>query len=217
NFIAQELGLWQNWAKTYVRGATVLGNFDPNTLVMWINKNYCKNGYAYLVPFDSRKASIVLVVTDIVEKEVNYFWEECLYTENIKYTIIDEYTLEHRSGYIYPHKTDNIYFAGNAGGGMDSLLGFALVSGIIMGGMAGRSIATGQDYEKLIEFVVKRNRRTYEIRKSFNKLGNKDYDIILSVLGLPGIKHLIYDTHTNVLKLAAGVIRLANKKRLFKE
>jgi len=47
-----------------------IGDFDPNNLIMWINKDYCKNGYAYLSPFNSKKASVILVVTDVNEKKL---------------------------------------------------------------------------------------------------------------------------------------------------
>ncbi|HYF75482.1 MAG TPA: FAD-dependent oxidoreductase, partial [Candidatus Nitrosocosmicus sp.] len=33
---AEETGIWQDWLKTYVRGAIILGDFDPSKLVMWI-------------------------------------------------------------------------------------------------------------------------------------------------------------------------------------
>ena len=35
---------------TYVRCATVFGDFDPTSMTVWLNKDYCKNGYAYLTP-----------------------------------------------------------------------------------------------------------------------------------------------------------------------
>ena len=89
--ISSELGCWFEHLNTYIKGAVVLGSFDPNTLHVWINKDYCKNGYAYLTPFSDHKASLILIVTDVNEKEIDSYWELFLNTENLKYTIIEEY------------------------------------------------------------------------------------------------------------------------------
>ena len=40
--LTKELGCWHETIQTYIKGATVLGNFDTNTLIMWINKNTAK-------------------------------------------------------------------------------------------------------------------------------------------------------------------------------
>lgn len=100
---AEEAGVWQDWLRTYVRGAIILGDFDPGKLVVWINKDYCKNGYVYMTPFDSHRASIVVIATDVNEKEIDRYWELFMYGESIKNPIIEEFTLAHKSGFVYPH------------------------------------------------------------------------------------------------------------------
>jgi len=65
---------------------------------MWINKDYCKNGYAYLSPFNSKKASVILVVTDVNEKEIDHYWKAFLDYENINYTIVEEFKQAHDTG-----------------------------------------------------------------------------------------------------------------------
>lgn len=210
---AKELGCWHETVKTYVRGAVVLGDFDPNTLVMWINKDYCKNGYAYLTPYDNRKVSIILVVTDVNEREVDHYWELFLYYENIKYTIIEEFKQAHDTGFAYPHRVGNLYLAGNAGGAIDPFLGFGQLSSITMGVMAARSIVNGTDYEKLVKIIVRHNHQLYQMRKAFNNADNDMYDLIVTSIGLPGIKHLFYYTNLNIIKSGAFVLKLAAKIR----
>lgn len=209
----KELGCWNESVKTYLRGAVVLGEFDPNTLVMWINNDYCKNGYAYLTPFNDKKASIILVVTDVNEKEVDHYWELFLDYENIKYTIIEEFKQAHDTGFAYPHRVDNIYFAGNAGGAIDPFLGFGQKNSIIMGAMAAQSIAEGKDYEKLLKYIKKHNQQLYQMRKAFNNADNDMYDFIVASIGFPGIKHLFYYTNFNVVKYGAYLLKFAAKIR----
>ncbi|TYQ17975.1 UNVERIFIED_CONTAM: flavin-dependent dehydrogenase [Acetivibrio alkalicellulosi] len=208
----KELGCWHETIKTYVKGGTILGNFDPNTLIMWINKDYCKNGYAYLTPYNEKKASLILVVSEINSNEVDHFWELFWNTENFNYTIIEEFKQEHETGYAYPHKVGNIYLAGNAGGSIDPFLGFGQLSSITMGIMAARSMVYGKDYEKLIKkVVIRHNQWIYEMRKAYNKADNNMYDMIVTGIGLPGIKHLFYHTNFNVIRFGYFYYRLMSK------
>jgi len=215
NDYTQELGCWTEWVNTYVRGAIVLGDFDPNTLIVWIDKSYCKSGYAYLTPFDRNRASIALIVTDVSEREIDYYWEQFLYTEKIKYTIVEEYKLNHKSGYVYPHHVGNIYLIGDSGGVMEPFLGFGQMSSIISGVMAARAIAEGKDYEKLLQPLVRNNLNFHEFRKAYDLIGNKGYDILMTLIGLPGIKHLLYYSSFNAFKYGSYLMRLIpkNKKR----
>lgn len=208
---SEELGCWQKFVRAYVRGATVLGNFDPNTLIVWLNKDYCKNGYAYLTPFNHQKASINLITTDVDEKEIDYYWELFLYGANIQYEIIEGYKLEHNLGIAYPRIYKNLILTGNAAGGADPFLGFGLYNALTMGVAAARTIAKGWDYEKQIKGVIQRNLQLKRFRKAFNNLNNKDYDNLITAIGLPGIRHLIYGTSLNITKTGALAISLMER------
>lgn len=208
----EELGCWQAWLDTYAKGALLLGDFDPNMLIMWLNKDYCKNGYAYLTPFSERKAAVVLVVSDVNEREIDKYWELFLYKANIKYTIIEEFKLEHRAGYVYPKTVGNIMFVGNSAGGIDSYLGFGHFNALTMGVSAARAIALGKDYDKLIESITTRNKQMREFRKLFNTLNNKQLDNIVASLRIPGIKQLLYDTNFNAPKYGAYIGSIVTKR-----
>lgn len=211
--MTNELGCWNEWFQGYERCATVLGDFDENTIIMWIDKKYCKKGYAYLAPYDSHKAFISLVVSDVNEKEVDYYWKEFLYTENLRLTMVDEFKIPHSSGYAYPHKIDNMYFTGNAGGATDSFLGFGQFNAITMGIMAARSIINGEDYEMLIKDIVKRNKQYYHLRKEFNDLRNRHYNHLMGLVGKPGIKHVLYHSPINVLKSGSAYMKHKYRKK----
>ena len=174
---------------------------------MWLNKDYCKDGYAYLTPFSRERASLVLVVTDVEEKEVDNYWSLFLNAENIKYEIIETFKLPHNAGYVYPPALGKFIFVGNAAGGFEPFLGFGLLHGIIMGISAARTIATGKSYEKQIKSVISENIRMRYIRKTFNTLTNRGYDNIVSLIGMPGIKQVLYDSRINIVKAGAFLSR----------
>jgi flavin-dependent dehydrogenase len=209
----ETLGCWQTWLNTYIRGAVILGDFDPHELKVWINKNYCKRGYAYLTPFNEKRASLILITSDVNEKEIDHFWELFLYTENLKYTITEEYKLEHTSGFVYPLKTGNILFAGNAGGAIDPFLGFGQFNSITQGIMAARSIVFNQDYENLVGKIIHKNLNLLQIRKAYDMLDNNGYDMLIKSLGLPGIKHVAYYTPLDVVKALSTLLKLVPSRK----
>lgn len=213
NDYTEELGCWQEWMNTYVKGARVYGDFDPEALMVWINQDYCKKGYAYLTPFDNKRAALALVVTDIDEAEVDLYWKLFLDTENISYAIEEEFTLNHKSGFVYPHKIKNIYFAGNSAGVIDPFLGFGQMNALATGVLAARSITTGADYEKLLKSIVKSHLQQHEFRKAFDRANHLTYDIIMSSVGFPGIRHILYKSPINVVRLGAAVLKLLPQKK----
>lgn len=208
----EELGCWQEWLNTYVIGAVILGNFDKSSMTVWLDKTYSKKGYAYLTPFNDNRASLNLVVTDVNIKEVEAYWELFLFTENIKYTFIETFKVNHVSGFVYPHQIGNIFLTGNAGGGIDPFLGFGVLGAISSGVMAARAIVHCKDFEKLLQNNINHNLQLYEFRKAFNLVNNNEIDLIVTAIGLPGIKQIIYDSPLNIVNSFGTILQL--KRRL---
>jgi digeranylgeranylglycerophospholipid reductase len=211
NNYTNELGCWHERVSGWIRGAVVLGDFNPNEIIMWINKDYTNKGYAYLTPFSDKKASVSLYVPYGTEKEIDHYWQLFVYTENIKYTIIEEFKRNHHSGSVFPLKVNNILFAGSSGGTVDPFLGFSQVNSIMQGVYAAQSIANNYDYEDVSRKLVQKNNDLWEFRKSFDTMSNKAYDKIISSIGFLGVKELIYKTQVNVFKVGASALKLKNK------
>ncbi len=209
--MAEKLGCWTDWIRGIVKGAVLEGSFDPQELIMWLNKTYCKEGYAYLSPFSDTKASINLYVPNVSIEGIDYYWDLFLKDLHFKYEIVETFKVKHGSGHVYPHKVDNILLAGNAGGAIDPFLGFGVVKSIMMGGLSAKSIIEGSDYEKLVKNIYKQNLRLYEIRKSFNMASNENYDTMVKFIGTPGAKPMIYDAPLNVLKIGNVGLKLKRK------
>ncbi len=211
-----ELGCWQKkWISGYVRVAVLHGDFNPCELIMWINKKYCKNGYAYLTPYNSQKASLALFVPDIEPQELNQFWELFLSTENIKYKTVEEAVIMHESGFVYPHKVGNILFAGNSGGMLDPFLGFGQTKSIFSGIYAAQAIAEKKNYDELLIPFQKDLAAMYEFRKAINNSTDRAYDYLLTSLGLPGVKNVLYNLPVNFVKYGGYILGFSNKKRKF--
>ncbi len=209
--ITKKLKCWNELVSGWIKGAIVKYDFDPTELIVWVNRKYCKSGYAYLCPYDSKKASLLLFVPYISKIDIDHYWKQFIEIEKLEYNILEEFYVEHFSGYVYPHKFKNIYFVGSAGGAISPLLGFGQTNSISMGVFSAQSIVEGMDYESLISNVIKKELSMYELRKSFNRLSNRGYDNLLKVMALPGLKHLFYNTNINIAKYGAGALKLGNK------
>lgn len=211
--VARELGCWTDIINGFVVGAVVEGAFDPNELIIWMNRRYCKNGYVYQCPYDDKRAAITAFVPYSSQNDSVYYWNRFLELEKISYHIIEEFSVQHSCGWVYPHKVDNIYLIGSAGGAIDSLLGFGQLNSIAMGVFAAQSLVEGLDYEKLLEMMMKKLKSFYEIRKAYNKARNKDFDTLIKLMAFPGIKHLTYNTHLNVLNYIGKVLHLKERMK----
>lgn len=209
--VAEELGCWTDWVRGIVKGAVIVGSFDPQELIMWLNKSYCKEGYAYLTAFNDSKASVCLYVPDTSLEEIDYYWNLFLKDVHFNYKIVETFKVKHGSGHVHPHRVGNILLAGNVGGAIDPFLGFGVVKSVTMGGLAAKSIIEGSDYEKLVKNIYKQNLRLYEIRKNLDMASNDNYDTIVKLIGIPGVKPVVYDMPFNVLKLGNVSLKLKRK------
>ncbi|MCX7921698.1 MAG: NAD(P)-binding protein [Clostridia bacterium] len=187
---ADELGCWNEWFMSCVRGAIILGDFDPSTLVMWTGKEFCKSGYAIMAPFDKYRASISLVVPNANEKEIDYYWDLFLSASGIKYTLVEEFKFTYRSGNTYPLKVNNIFFAGNSAGCIEPFFGFGQVNAMVTGIAAARAISQGLDYESQIHEIITRNLWIKHLRNTYHKQYEDDIASIISNVGFPKAKQL---------------------------
>lgn len=177
----------------YVRIATVLGDFNTKSVKVWMNTVYAKHGYAYLVPVSAKDARLVLIVDNIKPDQLDYYWNEFLSTENITYTIIETKDIRHIVGGVFPVQYDNVFLAGNAGGCIDSLLGFGTLKSILSGVMAAKCMINGLDYNKSMKSITKDVKAKYEFRKVFNTFDNQDMDTFTSIENLPVVKQFIFN------------------------
>lgn len=209
--ITSTLGLWEDVSSNWVMGATVLGSFDPNAMMMWLNTEYARSGYAYLTPINRKSASLVLIVSDVKREEIGYYWKKFWEIEGFTYKVASLWDLEHSSGYVYPHQVGNILFVGNSGGFLGAFLGFALYSGLVSGVLAARALVRGYNYEESIAQLVAHGKFSITLRRTLDSLTNKGFDHLVALLTTPGIKQLVYNTNLDFVKSTAVLLDIVNK------
>ncbi|HQD76936.1 MAG TPA: NAD(P)-binding protein [Bacillota bacterium] len=203
-YFAKELGLWTDVFRGWVRGAVVSGSFNPHTWIVWYNKKYANNGYAYLGPFNSNTATLVLVVSDVKEDELEAHWKLFLETEKIEYREEERFVIEHITGTCRPREFGNMIFVGNSAGLIESVFGFGLYNAIVSGVLAAESLVYNKSYEESISFLDEKLHQSNLLRRRLNVFENKDYDQLLEFFNIPLFDKLIYHTNLDILKIHAG-------------
>lgn len=193
NKLSNKLNVWTSTFNTYIRIATLVGDFKSNAAIMWLNTEYARNGYAYLLPYSKKNANLTLVVNHITPQELDHYWRKFLGMERIPYKILETRDTEYVTGIVSPLKLGNIYFAGNSGGLTESCLGCGIINAIESGIITGRCIAKKLDYDRLMHNIVNIIKSNHELRKFLNTFDNEDFDRFVSFLGSPGIKQFIYN------------------------
>lgn len=209
--ITEQLTEWRNTASTWIKGATVLGEFEPHTAKIWFNTEYARSGYGYLMPFDRYRASLILVSAYTLKEELDKMWQTFLYSEKLNYEIVETFETDMDTGIAQSHKVDNIYFVGNAAGFLDPLLGTGFIHAVESGILAARSIAYGHDYEKMVSKIVKKVTTLADHMKAMDNVKNSDYDRMVRILRIPIIKKFVYNANINMIKYVHPAIKLIGK------
>ncbi len=202
--IARELKVWTDAFVSQARIATVVGDFKINSATIWFNEKYSGKAFCYLVPNNSKEATLTLIIDQCSSADLDYYWHNLLLHEDIPYTIIQHYDTEYYCGFVNPLKIKNVSFVGNAAGLTDSFIGVGTFNAIESGILAGQAIAKGLDYKDLVKPISDDIIKLHEFRKAFNTFENKDFDKAVGFIGIPGIKQFIYNNP--LFKIRNGVI-----------
>jgi flavin-dependent dehydrogenase len=207
---AKKLDVWTDTFNTQFRIATILGRFKPTEITLWMNIKYAKNGFCYLIPNNEKEANLVQIVNGITSYELDHYWKEFLFTEDIQHYISGTTDSEHDCGFVNPRQVGNVLFVGNSAGLTDDLVGCGGLNAIESGMLAARAIVYDKDYNTLSMSIFKEIERLHEIRKTINTLNNSETNNLLRVLGTPIIKNVIYNNPFFKISKASKGAKLYN-------
>ncbi|HYE82597.1 MAG TPA: NAD(P)/FAD-dependent oxidoreductase [Clostridia bacterium] len=207
---AKNLGIWTETFNAHARIALILGKFKPTEIIMWLDNSYGKNGFCYLIPMSDREASLVQIVNGITGYELDYYWKQFLFKENINYHISITTDTEHDCGFVQPIQMGNILFVGNAAGFTDDLIGCGSLNAIESGMLAAHAITYGKDYVTLSKPIFEDIVKFHEFRKSMNTMDNAKINLLVKALGLPIIKNTMYNNPFFRMSAASKSSRLYN-------
>jgi digeranylgeranylglycerophospholipid reductase len=211
--IPKQFNIWSESFRAGARIAMVVGDFKPSSVTSWFNVNYANNGFGYLIPHSSKAATLALIVNNCTTKELDYYWDEFIRVEKIKYPIVQISDVEHACGVTVPLKVGNVYFVGNAAGFTDNQVGVGTINAIESGILAATSILTGKDYNKLVQPIFKDIKKLHEFRKLINSYDNYEFDKLIQFIRLPVIKQIMYNNPFMRIQNGAALLKIFNKLR----
>lgn len=206
--IAQKFGVWKQYFPPFgTRLVRVVGKFNPFEIKMWLNTEYAKSGFVYLIPFNSSAAFYGLIAPESDKDGIDALWNNFIDGENISEQIVESYNMEFPVGLSEPLNVGNIYFTGNAGGFIEPFLGCGQVIAMWSGVLAARSIVNNLDYNSESQKIIQKVKTMAVYRRSINKFNDKDFDRLISILGLPIIKNIIYNSSLSIIKYGAYFLK----------
>ncbi len=197
---AKSLGIWQSKLKTWIRGATILGRFNPEEIRYWFNTCYTKSGFAYMVPLGTERASLQLMVPYITQEELSKYWSIFIQGKKINPEIVLHWDIDYEMGLAFPHRVGNTFLIGNSGGFVTSFFGQGVYFSVASGVEAARAIALGSNFEKNMSLFYNILERQARIRQLWDRLDNKDLDRIITLLGSAPVKYPLFHTNLDILQ-----------------
>ncbi|MDD4170525.1 MAG: NAD(P)-binding protein, partial [Desulfotomaculaceae bacterium] len=195
-----------------VKGAIILGRFDPESAMIYFNTGYARQGFGSLKPFSRERALLALNIPGVNHTELDSCWARFMEQENFRLEIIETFEIPYATGLTCRQQVGQILLTGSSGGLTDSFLGLGLMEGILSGALAGKAIAEGLNYEQLIGPLMMQVRRRFAFRKAINTLDNTGMVRLLKFIALPGVKQVIYNTNIDIINLLYPFVKKYNKK-----
>lgn len=205
------LGLNEENFVFMVRSGIIEGKFKQGKVICWMNMEITNNSYIYLIPINENRAMLTMLIGNISQSEVDYYWKRLVLAEDITSDIISTFDCDFHCGKVGVNPYRNIYFIGNAGGMTDDFAGFGIINGIKSGILAAESIVLGKDFEKSIRPIQNKVNQLHNLRIISNSLNNRSWQCLIEIVGFPGVRHAVYKysliKYSHLGKLAGLVIK----------
>ena len=100
--------------------------------------------------------------------------------------------------------------AGRSAGLTERLMGAGAIEAIISGVLAARAIIQGDDYDAMVKPLQDHIENLSAFRNQIEEFSNEDFDKMISFLGTPGIKQMVYNTNINFTDMAGSILKEFN-------
>ena len=207
------MDLWRAGIKGFARLGTLAGNVASSSLKIWFNTSYSRNCFCALTPGKGTTSILMMVADGISHNELEHYWMELVENELQDMRVLEtrdkEFDVGHPKSLVY----GKLLFTGNAGGFLESFIGFGILEAIESGFMAARTIARGLSYDQQTAQLLKHRDNISRFREVIATFNNDDYDRILTLISLPVIKQFIYNNPLFRTEMLSPLARLISKTR----
>lgn len=188
---ARQAGMWRCRTRAVVRGAHILGDFEPGTVHMYLDTTYAGHGFALLIPYSARHALVVLYLVAGPGDRIERKWRLFLTRERLVFDVLSRFDLTYEAGTVDRPRIGNVLLTGKAAGLTEPLLGLGLLSALASGVLAARAVAGLGDYEEMLRPWVRRQQQFVRARAFFDTLDQGTISLLVRTMGLPLVRRLI--------------------------
>lgn len=198
-----------------IKGATVEGTFDKNTVIAWIDYDIAPYGYCFLIPYSEKEANITIAIPDLPENknvETSELWDTfySMVQSQLKQKlpITDQFQITHYlMGICHSARIGNTFYVGNNFGTMMPFMGFGQYASIVSGVYAAYDLCGLGNYEELMKPLRQSYHDALVLRRTMEQISNEGLDrIIHSLNGYWGEK-LFLTKRINPIKVASYLLR----------
>lgn len=149
--IYKDLGFpaWEDG--TWIRGATVLGSFEPGVVTVKRNMPYCENGSLQVIPYSNQSAFIGLTLPQAVQTQIAYQWELYMRTDRMDVEVVETFETFHTNLPFVYKQIENVFLLGNPQVFDNPFISNEKIEAIVAGQSVGKLIAMGGAYESTAE------------------------------------------------------------------
>ncbi len=163
--------------------AVIKGKFEKNKYEAYLNNDYCKGFFAWVVPESEESAIAGLAVKERPSFQFERFMKK-RFGENFK-----SHITSYRGGLIPMHypkaccEKNGIYLVGDAGGHVKATTGGGIIPGMKAAEALAQSLRSGKSYDKLWRKATGRNLwMHWKIRKTLDKFSDNDYNYLIELM-----------------------------------
>lgn len=210
---ARELGVWEDAGDFAIMGGLAMGGFDPTSSTVYFNTDYAGTGYGRITPFNESLAIVGLYITGITNPNASQLFEKFLQMEKLDQLeyIFKIHPPVFSSGRVTKFRVGNVFLIGHSAGLTERVLGVGSYYSLESAVLAIRSIVKAEDYNSVMKVHQKRIENISAFREILKDYKNEDFDNLLSLLGTPGVKQLVYNAELDTTNLVGSIVKLLYK------
>lgn len=186
---SEALTRWTPHIDWSIRGATVLGSFNPTEQHLFFNSRYAKTGYAMISPIDERAAVVGVGVPGASGDEADRYWETfrqevgLFWEREVAQVRVDHLQIGQPSSIV----VGNVVLTGHAGGFCEPLSFSGQCPSLTSGVCAARQIVLG---DRSLDRFARHFRAYYHqalrIRRTVNAWTDKEMDKLVQAVRYAG-------------------------------
>lgn len=186
--------------------AQIEGEFNPDTVQMWLNNDFAPKGYCYILPMNKTTA-LAAIGSPLIQSNIKEHWNHFVKNCGRQFTVLETRDVkDYMMGRPASGRIGNVFLIGNAGGFIMPSFGFGQTPVMLSGIKAARAIALGEDYDAFFKEMQRDYLLSLTMRRLWERMENHHFDSLVKALNSSLAKKIFENKRINFLKLASRLL-----------